>query len=747
MATTLSQISIYNPQRLSDESIENLYIVRLKVFNFLMNKIHQETATTIPQHHLIIAQRGMGKSTLLKRIEVELRKENYKHDFIPLLFPEEQYNIGSLADLWLNSLDALADALEIQNEKEKTTAVDKKIDELQKLKHQDDIAQQAFDFLVEFTSKYHVRPVLLIDNINLIFDRLDKSAQHKLRAWLMKNGAPIIIGASVTTIEDTFEYGAPFYDAFQFQYLNKLNFDELMEILHNLAAMTNAPEVSTAIHAHKARLKTICQLTGGNPRTANLLYRLILKGFSKEISDDLEGILDEITPLYKARFEELSPQLQIIVDAIALHWDPINIEQLRAKTSMQNAQLSPQLKRLVEAGWIEKIDSQASKGNAYEISERFFNIWFIMRRSSRRQKKELYCLSRFLESMYGEELQEYAKDRLNFTSKNTKDVYYNLAIAEALKDEKLSKKLKEKTINDLKALAKIHPEVLKEFDLYELTSQKEFEKFEESIAKIITVMPTLAYPWLILGHLYHTIRKRYKEAEKAYKKAIEIDKENGASWIGLGNLYKDHLVQYEDAEKAYKKAIELDEKNNALWVSLGNLYQNQLKQYEDAEKAYKNAQMQAQNNVSIKYNLVFLYRDKMNKPKEAKELFDTIPFSEELADSYYLNKSLFDLYKKNESTAKEYVAKALEFIIDRLPLNTQDDWWRFGAIATKLGYASWFLQIMEDNGFDIVLSPYYVAIKALNSKDRQGYINSKAVEIREAARHIMGIMERYNSED
>jgi hypothetical protein len=115
-------------------------------------------------------------------------------------------------------------------------------------------------------------------------------------------------------------------------------------------------------------------LTGGSPRTTTMLFKLIINGFAKEINDDLEALLDEITPLYKARFEKLSTQMQVIVDAIALHWDPINLEQLRDATRLGNSQLSPQIKRLLEVGWIESLDAYKAKGKAYQISERFFSI-------------------------------------------------------------------------------------------------------------------------------------------------------------------------------------------------------------------------------------------------------------------------------------------------------------------------------------------------------------------------------------
>ena len=91
-----------------------------------------------------------------------------------------------------------------------------------------------------------------------------------------------------------------------------------------------------------------------------------------------------------------------------------------------------------------------------------------------------------------------------------------------------------------------------------------------------------------------------------------------------------------------------------------------------------------------KYNLVFLYRDKFNRINEAEKLFNTLKIEEKFEDSYWLNKTLFELYKQNKGVAKEYLLNALEKIKEQLPQNTQDDWWRFGAVASKLGYGKWF---------------------------------------------------------
>ncbi len=900
---TLSQIGLYNPQRLNDNVIEKLFVVRTKFFQFIIDKLKKEKPNGIPQHYLIIGQRGMGKTTLLKRIEVELRNSDCHKNFIPLLFPEEQYNLKNIGQFWLNSLDALADTLEVEKNTQVVKIIDEKVKEIAIIPNNEDRAKEAYHFLKSICQSLNRRPVLLIDNMSFIFDRLDKDEQHTLRAWLMQNGAPIVIGASAVTIEDTFDYGAPFYDAFQIHHLKKLSFEELIEILINLAKLTQTEEVIPIIYQQLSRIKTLYQLTGGNPRTATMLFKLIIKGFSNDINDDLEALLDEITPLYKSKFEELSPQMQVIVDAIALNWDPMNIEQLRVETRYENNQLSPQLKRLTEVGWIEKINAFKSKGNAYQISERFFNIWFLMRRSSRRQKRELYCLSKFLEIFYGDDINTVAQNSLVSKSSHPNQVTYCLALAEAVKDENQKNQLQEKSYNELQDFAKNNPELLKQFDIpkdqlgnlniislinkhvneikennywaaentilqiakltendkvinslinskigdfyqehllkyteaekaykkaIELDKKSAFpwnnignlyqnyltryEEAEIAYKKAIELDTKFAHPWNGLGYLYQNYLQRYEEAEIAYKRAIKLDEKFALPWINLGNLYLQFFQRHKDAELAYKKAIELDEKlslpwnglgflyqssqmyedslnaykkainlddknanawNNIgnlykmdlqkfdeaekaylksieldreisnPWNGLGNLFQDNLQKFDEAEKAYKKAiQLEESNNIP-KINLVFLYRDKMNRIKDAEEVFNSIIVDETIADSYWLNKALFELYKRNEGNAKECFEKALEKIHDKLPQNTQDDWWRFGAIVTKLGFGDWAVSILKEHGFDIVLSPYYVALKAMNDKNTEGYLNSKALEIREPATRLIEIMKKY----
>jgi len=717
----LTKIGFFNPGRLSDEEIERSFVARVPLFQYLFKKIVAESRNSIPQQYLIIGQRGMGKTSLLVRMAVELRKKPYSDDFIALTFPEEQYNIDRLSKFWLNCLDALANALDREKQTELTQQLDEEIANIAKIHHQ--VSDGVYEIFEKWIARINRRPVLLVDNMNLILHKISKTEQHQLRAILMKNNAPIVVSASASLIEEVVDYGAPFYDAFQIQYLKKLTFEESLDVLKNLAKITGKTDFEGIIHQNRGRLGALYQLTGGTPRTIAMLFPLIQDGFSEAIQTDLEALLDIVTPLYKARFEELPDQMQVVLDAIALHWAPMTIEQMRNVTQLENGQLSPQLKRLIEVGWLQKLDAFKSKGSVYELSERFFNIWYLMRRSNRRTKRELYCLSKFLETFYGDDIKHVAQNRLSNKNLTTNSIAIDLALADSIKDVKLSAQLRNKSHEELIELSKTDDSVLRNFDVPDEKIQEKIEKLWNDCVKDL-------------------FEKKYENCLLKLKQ-IEKFQLHNVIFYSFQAFIENELGEYQDSEKSYLKAIELDKNFATAWNNLGNLYQNHLGQYQESEKAYLKAIELDKSDDYPKYNLVFLYRDKLNRLEEAKTLFNTIPVSEELKDTHLLHQALFAYYDANAGIAKEFLLEALQLVKNGLPSNTQDDWWRAGAIAVKLGYGTHFLQTLAENGFDIILKPYYVAIQALMQPNPELFFNSIATEVREPAKKIMEIITKY----
>ncbi len=90
--------------------------------------------------------------------------------------------------------------------------------------------------------------------------------------------------------------------------------------------------------------KILARRAGATARAASLHRRqperaradlsLLEREESDEAFADLEALLDQVTPYYKARVEEYQPKLQrAVIDAMALNWDPIASHDIAAATA------------------------------------------------------------------------------------------------------------------------------------------------------------------------------------------------------------------------------------------------------------------------------------------------------------------------------------------------------------------------------------------------------------------------------
>ena len=445
--------AIYNPNRLSDEEIKASFIVRQALLEALLEDIDSTRPGGIPQHHFIAGQRGMGKTMLLCRLGAALREPGRRARFLPLRFPEEQWTIDRLSKYWLNCLDSMADALEREGG---NTELVRRLDETVERLRQDTgkeelLAEAAEKAFLELAGETQRRAVLLVDNLDYVFDRLEAHEMNRLRAALMKAGAPLLIGAGIVPPQATLHYEAPFYDHFKTHYLDRLSLEEMIEVLTQLARQAGQPEIARRIASERPRLSALHALTGGNPRTMVILYQIFTKGFSQEAYQDLEALLDWMTPLYKARFEELSLQIQVVVGALASHWEPISAGQLGRLVQLENSQVSPQLDRLKKMGFIEEVvvDPEDRLGplpagpspqsrTGYQLAERFFNIWFLMRQATRRDRRNLTFLTRFIECIHTPaERSAMARDLLSHHGLSRANRIYGLALEDAVAEDSL----------------------------------------------------------------------------------------------------------------------------------------------------------------------------------------------------------------------------------------------------------------------------------------------------------------------
>jgi tetratricopeptide (TPR) repeat protein len=426
-----------NANKLKDEEIKAIFIARQPVLASIMEDVRNTQLGDAPQHHLIIGLRGMGKSTLLRRIEAELRTEEYVHRFIPLAFPEEHYarvRLDCLSEFWLNCLDSLANTRQQEGLEDEAKRLDVIIREFMRSKlPETELATECKKVLDAELLNTGRRPVLLLDNFVKLMGRLPNH-DWALRSWLQASDAPLLIAANVEQPSDLSDYSAAFYDSMKTHWIGRLDVEEVLQVMRTLVEQENRPrDMLNQLNQSRPRLAALHALTGGNPRTVIYLYQLLVGGLSEHIEQDLKRLMDDIDALYEVRLNNLADQAYEVFAALALAWRPQSAAQLKLATGLQQGGVSGQLARLEDTGLVEKMPLYNSKKTGYQVTERLFNIWYLERIGSRRDAAPVESLAAFLEAFYTPDTMRKASQRLMGKSRwNSSELVHVLANAKVL---------------------------------------------------------------------------------------------------------------------------------------------------------------------------------------------------------------------------------------------------------------------------------------------------------------------------
>jgi hypothetical protein len=694
----ITENKLYNPAGQTKEWLIEHFVVRTKVFEKLFNDIRSSEMKYPEQHYLIQGQRGMGKTTLLLRLKYEIESTPELDSWlIPVFFNEESYDLTSLSNLWeklLKYLDALWQTGGVNYQKTDSY-----------MGHSD-YEKKCFELLLQVLNVKRKKLIIFFDNFGQLFlDNLKEKEQHRLREILMGCAELRIIGASAVVLKDLHDYSKPFFEFFKIINLEGLNKTETFQLIKKLQEKSGA---ALDIEKNKAKIETLAILSGGVIRTIMLIYEVILADQDGSALRDLETILDRITPLYKHRIEDLPIQQRRIVDVIAKNWDAISSKDI-ASNIREDGQLlatkiiSAQLQQLEKNNVIEKKQT-TTKNHLYQLKERFFNIWYLMRLGDKNDRRKVIWLTKFLEIWYED------KDGFNSFVKKYIDLLktggYNLDSAvlmtEALANsERLDLATFNLLINETSEVFKINTKKLPDIynrkaeisnllnenkypeliDLltssknmnsvghsllvYSYVQNKEYSKAAEFIDKI---EPTTPEEYYLLGSSYFRL--------KEYRKAIDIfEKYNGTNRGGgffyIGESYwllkeKDKAILY------FKKAISLNE--NRAYQSL-ILILFTLERWEEAEEIGLKGIKIGISGVKKALTLIYLFSEVKGHREKGKKIIDTeLESFPENPDFNYLM-GTYHYFEENErdrsleengrDRSLSYFLKANEFYIKK----------------------------------------------------------------------------------
>lgn len=732
----------YNPAFLTDEELISSFAVRQTDFDIIM-RIIRENSTNVNQHVLVIGPRGIGKTTLLLRVGLEVRTvDDLKDKWLPLVFAEESYGVCSIGEFWLEALFHVA-----QQTGDKKW--DRIVDELNDEKDDNRLSERALGKLLDFADAQGKRLLLIVENFNMLFDEqvTDEDA-WALRHTLINEPRIMLLGSATSKMDQVENSSSAMYELFKQHELRPLETEECRAVW----------ETVTGQPLKDDRIRPIQILTGGNPRLLSIISSFGSKLSFQELMGDLLNLVDDNTEYFKSHLDNLPPVERKAYLALAELWDPAPAKDIARLARLNVNKTSSLMARLVSRGAV-RVSDDRKRTKLYQTTERMYNIYYLMRKRGAPSER-VKAVVNFMVSFYGHE------ELLHVTSKIVDEacslrpeqcqdhVYTYEAILHKISSHDLRHKIANSTLSKFKELSNqcctafgqsetklATKKILKngkyKNDATKLVSLKrkikknpqdceslaeigeinvklgQFKEAEEAIERLLVLRPECPKAWEILADLLSIDSNRYEEAENAYKKLIDLDKNKDFSWAKYGNFLRNMVNRNDEAEQAYMNAIEINPDNHWAWEQLGILLHKKLKRYEDAEHAYRMS-IKAAGDCPIVWELLGdLLKINLNKPIEASQAFQkaayyTTEFAENNPDSSYaMNSMAWRLYMCGDidslHQAKDWIDKAI--VLDPEDMMCQHT---FACILAALGKGSEALVPAQKYLNDSILASKYI---------------------------------------
>ena len=580
---------LYNPDQMSEQEIKATFVARQALLDRLVALVRRQPDGAGVQHVVLVAPRGMGKTTMLLMVQFAVTDWGLDPPWLALRFPEELYGVTDLADFWLETLAELAAG---------DTSLAEKAQQI-KARYQDGdtLQEAALTLLREWCRKNGRRLLLLVDNFHQILATLDEQQAAALRNVLMNEGFLMILGAAPSFFKEASNYDEPLYNFFKVEGLERLNFEDMRALLLQRAAADGLTNFEKNLDANTARLRALEYFTGGNVRLVLMLYRVVAQSALLEVRQGLDKLLDQVTPFYKAKTEDLPPQQRKILDHIARSSgqsrEGASPSEIASAVRLTPQVVSAQLKRLADAGYVQSANLRG-RNAFYTLSEPLYSLWYQMR-FGRDARQRMAWLVDFLKGFYtAEELGEQSLllgNRFQTLLASGRDhdarnaLEHRRWLVEAMPDRSRSASAMESVIQDYLTIGDLG--TLKEFGLADdqlphlspetlaqlvaagcLTPDRAVQAQAARAGSEALQTAAEVEAALLLG--YERLNQSdFIQALASFDRALALDENDASAWndrgIALGNLGR-----HEEALASYDRALALDGSNAGAWYNQGS---------------------------------------------------------------------------------------------------------------------------------------------------------------------------------
>ena len=368
-ATQLPPVRKFNPGLFqTDDEVIAQFAVRKVEFKILLEIVKENICSSTCQHVLIVAPRGRGKTMLLARLAAECRADSsFSGRVIPVRLMEENYEISTLADFWLEALIHLAHELaEIHPE----TSLELKAShsDLKSRWQEREIAERARAAFMRSADRLDLHLVLMVENLQALVENVDEIFGWGLRHALQTESRLTLVASATSRFRALDDMEHAFFELFRPMHLEPLD----TKSCHELWKAFGGAE------RHESEIEPIRIITGGSPRLI-----AIVASFSTHLSldhllDELVALIDDHTEYFRSHLEGMPNVERRVYLAIVDLWGPSTTSEVAARASLGIRTVSTMLGRLLNRGAIAF--SGTGKKRIYSAVERLYCIYYKLRR-------------------------------------------------------------------------------------------------------------------------------------------------------------------------------------------------------------------------------------------------------------------------------------------------------------------------------------------------------------------------------
>lgn len=359
----------FGAKSVNPDILKKLLIGRQNTSDYLFDAVKSIVNDNDNQFILIIGQRGMGKTHLLRVLHHNIHDFVKAKKIVVAYFSEEEYGIDNYFDFLIRIFNAFMR----WNDNDKPF-LKEKISELQEIGNNTNREQYAEKIIEEYIGE---RPlIILAENFADILESIKPKEQSKLRAWLYKENKISIIATSQAISKDFDSEDRPFYGFFNTYYLKKLSYEDTLEFLIQLAEIDDRKDIVEFIkNKGKGQIRALHQLVRGNHRLLVTFYQFLKSNTLAKLSENFIKTINDLKPYYETHIRYLPPQQQKILRYIALKRKPQKGIDISKNCFIDQKSATKVLSELSRRNLIEVIPNPSDKRNKlYDINEPLLRI-------------------------------------------------------------------------------------------------------------------------------------------------------------------------------------------------------------------------------------------------------------------------------------------------------------------------------------------------------------------------------------